>query len=87
MKFRPEVKPFLFASAAFGAVMCLLFLLFGVSGGTSLFLGLLLANISAGYMLFSSGIPTGPHRPTRGWSSRRPAASLPRSPKSTKVNT
>ena len=32
--------------------MCLLFLLFGVSGGTSLFLGLLLANISAGYMLF-----------------------------------
>lgn len=52
MKFRPEVKPFLFASAAFGAVMCLLFLLFGVSGGTSLFLGLLLANISAGYMLF-----------------------------------
>jgi len=52
MKFRPEVKPFLLASAAFGAVMCLLFLLFGVSGGTSLFLGLLLANISAGYMLF-----------------------------------
>ena len=32
--------------------MCLLFLLFGVSGGTSLFLGLLLANLSAGYMLF-----------------------------------
>ena len=52
MKFRPEVKPFLLASAAFGAVMFLLFMLFGVSGGTSLFLGLLLANISAGYMLF-----------------------------------
>jgi len=52
MKFRPEVKPFLLASAAFGAVMFLLFMLFGVSGGTSLFLGLLLANLSAGYMLF-----------------------------------
>lgn len=52
MKFRPEVKPFLYASAAFGAVMVLLFLLFGVTWGTSLFFGLLLANISAGYMLF-----------------------------------
>ena len=52
MKFRPEVKPFLLASAAVGAVMFLLFMLFGVSGGTSLFLGLLLANLSAGYMLF-----------------------------------
>ena len=52
MKFRPEVKPFLYGSAAFGAVMCLLFLLFGASWGASLFLGLLLANISVGYMLF-----------------------------------
>ena len=31
MKFRPEVKPFLYGSAAFGAVMCLLLLLFGAS--------------------------------------------------------
>ncbi len=52
MKFRPEVKPFLYGSAAFGAVMCLLLLLFGASWGASLFTGLLLANISAGYMLF-----------------------------------
>lgn len=52
MKFRPEVKPFLYGSAAFGAVMCVLLLLFGASWGASLFTGLLLANISAGYMLF-----------------------------------
>ena len=51
MKFRPEVKPFLYGSAAFGAVMCVLLLLFGASWGASLFTGLLLANISAGYML------------------------------------
>jgi phosphatidylserine decarboxylase len=52
MKFRPEVKPFLYGSAAFGAVMCLVFLLFGASWGASLFTGLLLANISAAYMFF-----------------------------------
>ncbi len=52
MKFRPEVKPFLYGSAAFGAVMCLMFLLFGASWGASLFTGLLLANISAAYMFF-----------------------------------
>jgi len=52
MKFRPEVKPFLYGSAAFGAVMCLVFMLFGASWGASLFTGLLLANISAAYMFF-----------------------------------
>ncbi|MDD2454119.1 MAG: phosphatidylserine decarboxylase [Synergistaceae bacterium] len=52
MKFRPEVKPFLLGSAAFGGVIFLLCAIWGLSMGTSLFAGLLAANISAGYMLF-----------------------------------
>ena len=52
MKFRNEVKPFLLGSAAFGMIVCLILLLFGVRGGTSMFVGLLMANISVAYMLF-----------------------------------
>lgn len=52
MKFRNEVKPFLLGSAAFGMIICLILLLSGVKGGTSMFVGLLMANISVAYMLF-----------------------------------
>ena len=52
MKFRPEVRPFLRASAILGALSFLLLSLLGLAPATSLVCGFLAGGCAAGYMLF-----------------------------------
>ncbi len=52
MKFRPEVRPFLLASALLGAVVYFLMRTAGQPNGAALSAGLIVAGVLAAYMLF-----------------------------------
>lgn len=52
MKFRPEVRPFLYVAVLLGAAFFLLLVFFGVSFGWSLFWSVFVCLVFGGYMLF-----------------------------------